>query len=241
MLRAELLKIRSLPPPRNALLFVIATILISCLIVGLVAPEGVATEWYHRAPEFASNLFGTIAAMVLGAWVMGVEFSSKTVRLAATVQPARTRLVATKFLAALGLLVTFAVAVAAFTYGAQLLMCSIGGADFPAEDALDSAVSYLLTSIFWGMFAFGLVLLLRSFAAGLIVSIVLAIGIDNALQLIPTVGKYTFGSATTSVANAVTGVGDTTLTVGIAVLTTLVWIAVVNLAGSVRFSTTDLK
>ncbi len=120
-------------------------------------------------------------------------------------------------------------------------MCSIGGIDFPSQKALDRAVAYTLISIFWGMFAFGLVLLLRSYTAGLIVSIVLAIGIDNALQLIPKVGKYTFGSATGSVANSITGDSEATLTVGIAVLTTLVWIAVVNLAGSVRFSTTDLK
>ncbi|MEI6446317.1 MAG: ABC transporter permease [Actinomycetes bacterium] len=241
MLKSELLKIRSLPTPRTALVFVLAAILAACVIVGLVAPEGNAVEWYHRAPDFAVNLVGTIAAMVLGAWVIGLEFSSKTVRLAATVQPARSRLIVTKFLVALGLLTAFAVAVTAVAYLAQLAMCSIGGIDFPSREALDSAVAYTLLSIFWGMFAFGLVLLLRSYTAGLIVSIVLAIGIDNALQLIPKVGKYTFGSATGSVANSITGDNEATLTIGIAVLATLTWIAVVNLAGSVRFSTTDLK
>ena len=107
-MRAELLKIRSLPTPRNTTLIVLATILIASVVVLIVSPEQ-GNEAYSRVPEAASNITVTIGAMVLGAWMIGLEFASKTIRLVATVQPNRLRFVFTKLVAAKLLLIAFAV------------------------------------------------------------------------------------------------------------------------------------
>jgi len=244
---AEIAKIRSLPTPRNALLVAIGLMVVASLIVLIVQPGGTAAdgsdyaEWYYGAPELAGQIGGSIAAMVLGAWVIGVEFASKTVRLAATVQPARLRFVATKLLVALGLLAAFAAVVLGVTMGLQALMSSIGGVSFPAGKAFDAALGSAVLSLLWGGFAFGLVLALRSYTAGLIAAIVLAIGVDNLLQLIPRVGDYTFGSATSVIFNAITDAPPGEIGTWTALATVAAWIVGITLAGTGRFVARDLK
>lgn len=240
MLRAELLKLRSMPTPRVTTAVVLGLMVLASVIVAIVAPGGDNAEWYYRAPELAASIGGTIGALVLGAWVVGVEFSSRTMRLAATVQPARTTLLAIKLATAVIVLVLWSVLVLGATMGLQALMSGIGGVTFPSGEAFDTALGSAVVSVLWGLFAFGLVLALKNYTAGLIAATVLVLGVDNILQLIPKVGDYTFGAATNSILNSFTG-EKMDLGITAAILASAAWIVGVGLLGTLRFTARDLK
>jgi len=240
MFAAELLKVRSMPAPRLALIITLALIVIGAVIVAVIAPEGGAATAYYEVPDLVAQIVVGIGAIVLGAWMFGLEFASKTLRLAATVQPSRPRLVLVKLASAALLLFAYLFVVMAITLLIEALMASVGAVAFPFGQQLDSALSSGVEALLWGVFAFGLALLFRSYTAGLVAALVLALGVDAGLQLIPTVGKYSLGSATSSVGDAITG-DAATLALGIALLAVVAWLAVVIGAGAARFITRDLK
>jgi ABC-type transport system involved in multi-copper enzyme maturation permease subunit len=240
MFAAELLKIRSMPAPRLALIITLALVVVGELIVVLIGPEGDAATAYYEVPELVAQIIVAIGAIVLGAWIFGLEFASKTLRLAATVQPSRPRLVLVKLGSAAGLLLAYVASVMAITLLIEAIMASVGSVAFPFGQQLDSAISGGVEALLWGVFAFGLALLFRSYTAGLVAALVLSLGVDAGLQLIPTVGKYSLGSATSSIGDAITG-GAATLALGVALLAAVAWLAVVIGAGAARFITRDLK
>jgi len=240
MFAAELLKIRSMPAPRLALIITLALVVVGELIVVLIGPEGDAATAYYEVPDLVAQIIVAIGAIVLGAWMFGLEFASKTLRLAATVQPSRLRLVLVKLGSAAGLLLAYVASVMAITLLIEAIMASVGSVAFPFGQQLDSAISGGVEALLWGVFAFGLALLFRSYTAGLVAALVLSLGVDAGLQQIPTVGKYSLGSATSSLGDAITG-GAATLALGVALLAVAVWLVVVIGAGAARFITRDLK
>ncbi len=240
MFAAELLKIRSMPAPRLALIITLALVVVGELIVVLIGTEAGAATAYYEVPDLVAQIIVAIGAIVLGAWMFGLEFASKTLRLAATVQPSRPRLVLVKLGSAAGLLLAYVASVMAITLLIEAIMSSVGSVSFPFGQQLDSAISGGVEALLWGVFAFGLALLFRSYTAGLVAALVLSLGVDAGLQQIPTVGKYSLGSATSSLGDAITG-GAATLALGVALLAVVAWLAVVIGAGAARFITRDLK
>jgi len=240
MFAAELLKVRSMPAPRLTLIITLALVVISAVIVVVIAPEGSASNAYYEVPDLVAQVIIAIGAIVLGAWMFGLEFSSKTLRLAATVQPSRQQLVLVKLLSAVLLLLAYVVGVMAITLLLEAILASVGSVAFPFGQQLDNALSAGVEALLWGVFAFGLALLFRSYTAGLVATLVLALGVDTGLQQIPTVGKYSLGSAASSVGDAITG-DAATLALGVALLAVAAWLIVVIGAGAARFITRDLK
>ena len=238
-MNAELLKIRFLPTPRNTTLAIVAIVAVACVITLLVGPDKGSEAW-QKAPETAGNVTVLIGAMVLGAWMIGVEFASSTVRLAATVQPDRLRLIWTKLVATKLLIVGFALVTLGVTFGASALMSSIGSSQFAASKTLQAYAGFFVVAVLWGLLAFGFALLLQSYTGGVVAVLVLALALDTALQLIPTVGDYTFGSATAAIAAAING-DPTDLDLWKAILTAGAWLLVVNGGATARFTARDLK
>jgi ABC-type transport system involved in multi-copper enzyme maturation permease subunit len=238
-MNAELLKVRFLPTPRNATLGIVAALIAACVITLLIGPDQGSSAW-HKAPETVGSLTVTIGAMVLGAWMIGLEFASNTVRLAATVQPDRLRLIFTKLVATKLLLFGFAVVTLGVTFAASALMSNIGASSFETSNTLETFAGNLITAVLWGLLAFGFALLVQSYTGGVVAVIVLALGLDSALQLIPTVGPYTFGAATASISNAITGEA-TDLKLWQAILAAAGWLLVIIGVASARFAKRDLK
>ena len=245
MFAAELMKIRSMPAPRLALIISVALVVVAAVIVAIVGPTGANASVYDDAPATAASIAVSVGAIVLGAWMIGLEFASKTMRLAATVQPSRLRLVSVKFACALLLVLLYTLVVLVMSLLIEALMASIGSVSFPFTTQLNDSISLLLQSLLWGAFAFALALLFRSYTAGLVGTLVFSLLVDPALQLIPTVGKYSFSSAATAIGNLTSGGSSLggeapTLALGVALITAAGWLVVVIGAGSARFITRDL-
>lgn len=239
MLRVELLKVRSLPTPRWVFIVTFLAVLVASALVIALKPSGADIEWYVDAPSLAAQILGPVGAIILGAWVAGLDFSSRTIRLAATVQPSRGRLLAAKLATALLLVVVFVIFAFGLAFGAAKGCTLYGDVPFEVEAQLRDFGGQALQAALWGMLAFCLALLLRSYVAGLVISLVLAIGVDFLLQQIPTVGRYTFGSATTSLADSI-ALKSAEFSVASAAAIVAAWLLALFLAGAVRFRRGDL-
>jgi len=239
MFASELLKVRSLPAPRIALLITVGLVVIGAVVVVIVGPAQGTSSAYYEVPAAIASIVVTVGAIVLGAWTFGLEFASKTLRLAATNQPSRARLVLVKVFSALALLSVYVILSLAITLAIEAVMASVGGVNLPFSAQLESMLSGGVEAIIWGLFAFGLALLFRSDTAGIVAALVLALGVDAGLQEIPTVGKYSLGSAISSIGDAIAG-DIATLALGVALVAVAAWLALVIGAGAARFITRDL-
>ena len=238
-MNVEFLKIRALPTPRNATLAIVATVIAACVITLLIGPDQGSSAW-HTAPETAGKITVVIGAMVLGAWLIGLEFASNTMRLAATVQPDRLRLILNKLVATKLLLVVFVLVTLGFTFAASAVMANIGGGKFELSSTLRGYGGYAIGAVLWGLLAFGLALLLQSYTGGIVAALVLSLGLDAALQLIPTVGDYTFGSALEAIRNICSG-DPAQLELWQAILAAAGWLLLIIGAASARLVKRDLK
>jgi ABC-2 type transport system permease protein len=239
MLRVELLKIRRLPTPRWVFLVTFLAVLVASAVVIGLKPSGADLNWYADGPTLAASIFGLVGAIILGAWVAGLDFASKTIRLTATMQPSRGRMLDAKLLAALLLVVVFVLFAFGLAFGAAKGCSYYGDAPFVVEAQLRDLGGQALQAALWGMLGFCFALLLRSYIAGLVITLVLAIGVDALLQLVPTVGRYTFGSATASLVDSI-ALSSSEFTVPQAAGITVAWLAVVFLLGAIRFRRGDL-
>ena len=238
-MKTELLKIRSLPTPRNTALGVVSAVVLACVITLIVGPDQGSNAW-HKAPDTAGKITVVIGAMVLGAWLIGLEFASNTMRLAATAQPDRVRLIFSKLAATKLLLVTYVLITLGITFAASALMANIGASRFDTSSNLRAYGGYAATAVLWGLLAFGFALLLQSYTGGVVAALVLSLGLDPALKLIPTVGDYTYGSALQSIQNLCSG-DPADLQLWQAILTAAGWLLVIIGLASVRFVKRDLK
>lgn len=239
MLRVELLKIRRLPTPRWVFIVTFLAVLVASAVVVGLKPTGSDASWFIDGPVLAGQIFGPVGAIILGAWVAGLDFASRTIRLSATMQPARGRLLAAKLVAALILVVVFVVFAFGLAFGAARLCALYGDIPFGTEAQLRDLGGQALQAVLWGMLGFCFALLLRSYIAGLVITLVLSIGVDALLQFIPTVGRYTFGSATTSIADSI-ALKSAEFPVGEAAGIAAAWLVVLFALGAIRFRRGDL-
>lgn len=239
MLRVELLKARRLPTPRWVFIVTFLAILVASAVVIGLKPTGRDVNWFVDAPGLAGQIMGPVGAIILGAWVAGLDFASRTMRLTATVQPARGRILAAKLTAAVILVVFFCAFAFGVAYGAARGCALYGDAPFDSPVQLRDFGGQALQAALWGLLGFCFALLLRSYIAGLVVTLVLAIGVDTLLQLIPTVGRYMFGSATTSLADSIAQ-RSAEFPVPEAAGIAAAWLVVLFVLGAIRFRRGDL-
>ena len=88
-------------------------------------------------------------------------------------------------------------------------------------------------------FAFGL--LTMSPGGGIAAGIVFLLVFDGFLSFIPGAQDYTYGQLTQDLSNGITGVGETTNGLAVALVGTILWCVVVITPGWIRFLRTDLK
>ncbi|MFM9139578.1 MAG: ABC transporter permease [Solirubrobacterales bacterium] len=239
MLRVELLKIRRLPTPRWVFIVTILAVAVASAVVIGLRPTGQDVNWYIDGPKLAGEIMGPVGAIILGAWVAGLDFASRTIRLSATVQPLRGRLLAAKLAAAVIIVVVFSAFAFGLAFGAAKGCTLYGDVPFPVEQQLRDLGGQALQAALWGLLGFCFALLLRSYIAGLVITLVLAIGVDSLLQLIPTVGRYTFGSATTSLADSIAQ-GSAEFAAPEAAGIAAGWRGVLFVLGAIRFRRGDL-
>lgn len=240
-MNAELLKLRSLPTPRWTLAAVVAAFISTMVVAAIIGPGDGATVFL-----LAVGLPTSIASIVLGAWMAGVEYGQGTIRRALTADPRRLRLVGAKVGVVLAVVTGLSVVP---TLAAAALLPALGSADdvsIPAGDALQEGVAYLVNNLIYSVVGFALALLTRSMAGGMALALAFGFVIDPTLSAIPSVGDYALGGA---VIEIVAAMGSETLSfaptaddpeLARAIPVAAAWVAVLLGAAVARFTRSDV-
>jgi hypothetical protein len=241
-MRAELLKIRSMPTP-----FWTGVAMLVCFLGGIAGCFiwGVGEE--NAVLDIAIGLPTMIGSLILGSWVAGVEFGQNTLRRVLSADPRRVRLVLVKLATVLVVVVTVTFVLMAVGY----VVYTAAGSGHPAEldsgESLRILAASLVSNVTYATAALALTLLTRSMAGGMTITFVFFFVLDGILSLIPKVGDYTLGIASNDIDLAIRqqseGLFETTATnsTSIAVIVLVGWLLAFIVAGIVRTTQTEVK
>lgn len=240
---AELRKLLALPTPRWTLAATLLAVAIAALVAALAGPGDGA----DLAPvQLGVGLATSVGAIVLGAWMVGVEYGQRTLRRALSADPSRARLV----LAKLGVvLATVAVVTLAVSAASAPLFSAIASAhdeSMPVVDSLQYGLAALVNNLVYATVAFALALITRSMAGGMSLALVFAFVIDSLMGSIPVVGEYALSTVTVQLMGAISGTAtlgveasdpDLLLAVGV----TAAWLVALLGVSVTRFMRTDVE
>ncbi len=199
-MRAEFLKLRSMPTPLWTAITLAAFFLIG-LAACLIWHVGEDNDALSAAIEFPL----LIASLVIGSWIAGVEFGQQTLRRVLSADPRRIRLVMVKL--AVVLIAVVGSTLLLMGLGTVLYGLASAGKEFTVDyDEIPAQTAAMLVSnASWAIAAFSLTLLTRSMAGGITLSFAFLFVIDSLASLLPKVGDYTLGIALTDVDLAIRG------------------------------------
>lgn len=234
---AELAKLRFLPTPRWILIVAAAFSLL--LAVGMVIDAPSDPQTYNDT-GLAGSAVSTVAALVLGVWIVGMEYGQGTMRRVVAATPARLSLLASKFAVLLGCVLLGTVAIIAFYWAVIATAAAVvHGVGISADELPDEIGAQLVFNLGIGVLSFSVALLTRSMAGGIATALIVSLVVDSAIGVIPGVGDYTFGKNLGDVGNAIRG--DDVELVGRAIAVTLGWMVALSVASWLFFARRDVK
>lgn len=240
---AELRKLLALPTPRWTLVATIAALAIAALVAALAGPGKGA----NMIPiQLGVGLATSVGAIVLGAWMMGVEYGSKTLRRALSADPSRPRLLLCKLGVVLGTVTLVTLVLTAVAAPVFSAIADAHGESMPVADTLQYGLAALFNNLIYATVAFTLALLTRSMAGGMALALVFAFVIDSLMGSIPVVGEYALSTVTVQLMGAISGTAtlgveasdpDLLLAVGV----TAAWLVALLGVSVTRFMRTDVE
>jgi ABC-2 type transport system permease protein len=239
---AELRKLLALPTPKWTLVGTIAAVAIAAIVAALAGPGKGA----DMAPvQLGVGLGTTVGAIILGAWMMGVEYGQRTIRRALSADPSRARLLLAKLGVVLGAVTIVTLAVSLISAPLFSAIASAHGESMPVGDSLAYGVAALFNNLIYATVAFALALVTRSMAGGMALALVFAFVIDSALSAIPVVGDYALSAAVVDLMGQISGlklngVGDSDPNVLRAIGVTICWLVALMGISVTRFTRTDV-
>lgn len=241
-MRAELLKIRSMPTPRWT-----AAALVVFLLGGLIATIIWGPGEENLVLDTAIGLPTSVASLVFGSWIAGVEFGQNTLRRVFGADPRRVRMVLVKL--AVLLLCVAGATVLLTALGALLYSLASSGHDRTIEfdGALRGAAAIGVFNLAWAVTAFSLTLMTRSMAGGTIISFAFLFVIDGLTSVIPTVGDYSLGIVLADIDLAIRGESEGIFAVtatndtAVAAVVLAGWLAAFLAAGAIRTKSSEVK
>jgi ABC-2 type transport system permease protein len=237
-MQAELLKLRVLPTPR--VLAGVGVLIAFLVAVGLAidAPADGAT--YRDSALAGATTVSSIGSIVLGVWIVGVEYGQGTMRRVVAATPARTSILAAKLTWLVTCVVLGTIALCALAWALAAAAGAINGTGVPFNDVTTQVAAALVGSLAYAIVAFAVALLTRSMAGGITITLVLALVVDTLLGAIPTVGDYTFGASISDVVGTIAGDADAEKW-GRGLAVTMAWLLALSAAGWLRFCRQDVK
>lgn len=234
---AELAKLRSLPTPRVTLFVSLAFVGFVFLVTLLSGTDKAAS--YVDGAESAAALGAGLGSIVIGVWMVGVEYGEGTLRRVLTADPRRISLLGAKL--AVGIAAVLALTIVSWTaaVAAMSLSAAINGVASPADELVGNAVAALFLNSVYALVGMGVALLTRSMAGGMTVMLALLFAVEVIVAAIPGIEKVSLLQATVEIGNAISGDEDDP-EVGRGILVTLAWVVVVTGAGMLRFLEEDV-
>ncbi|MEX1219583.1 MAG: hypothetical protein WEB05_04255 [Solirubrobacterales bacterium] len=197
-MRAELLKVRSMPTPLWCLLAVCF-----CALLGLAAVWNWGLGTDLLAFDVAIGFPLAIASIVFGAWIFGVEYGQNTLRRTLTADPRRLRLFFSKFIVAVVLVSLVTVLIHLIALPLYDLAADRHGQSVEIAEFRDLVLSKLVASLVYVIVGGALVLITGSMAGGVTAALLFIFVVDTVLSLVPEIGDYSLGVALSDVLIAI--------------------------------------
>jgi ABC-2 type transport system permease protein len=240
---AELRKLLALPTPRWTLFATVAAVAIAALVAALAGPG----KGEDMVPvQLGIGLATSVGAIVLGAWMMGVEYGQKTLRRALSADPSRPRLLLAKLGVVLGTVTVVTLVLSVVSAPLFSAIASSHGESMPVGDSIQYGLAALLNNLIYATVAFALALMTRSMAGGMALALVFAFVIDSLLSAIPVVGDYALSAAVLELMSEVggtnlEGISDSDPNILRALGVTLAWLTVLIGVSVARFTRSDIE
>jgi ABC-type transport system involved in multi-copper enzyme maturation permease subunit len=236
-MRAEIAKLRCLPTPRWIVITWFG--LAALFAVGIVIDDPAQPSEYADA-ALAGSLVSTISTLVLGVWIVGIEYGQGTMRRMVAATPARLALIGSKFAVMLACVVLGTIAVIVLYWlviaGSAAV---VRGVSIPADELPDEIAGQLVFNVGLAVLGFSVALITRSMAGGITTTLVIALVVDSAIGVIPAVGDYTFGANLGDVSSAARG--DDVELLGRAIAVSLAWLVALSAASWLVFDRRDVN
>ncbi|SOD73400.1 ABC-2 family transporter [Jatrophihabitans sp. GAS493] len=238
-MNAEIAKLRFLPTPR----LLAAGILAICIATGaglfIAAPTHASS--YVNASSVALEFAGSLPIIVLGVWIVAVEFASGTLQRTLTAQSNRSKVLVAKLSLVVLVALVLCVAAAATSGGLADLASSRAGVTVDRGDLARAMFGTVPTGVATVVVGFAFALLTRSMGGGIALAAAFVFVLDGLLGFVPGVGHLTFDSLTQDLSNHISDVGQTHHSAGVAILGIVVWLLVLLIPGWLLFVRGDLK
>lgn len=235
---AELAKLRALPTPRVTL-FVSLGFVALAFLVTLLSSTDKASAYVDGAAS-AATLGAGLGSIVIGVWIVGLEYGEKTLRRVLTSDPRRVSLLLSKL--GVGIAAVLALTIVTWIAAIALLSLSaaVNGVASPADELAGDAVAALFANSIYALVGAGVALITRSMAGGMTVMLALLFAVEVIVAVLPEINDVSLAQATNEIAHAIAGdEDDPELARG--VLVTLAWVVVVTGAGVLRFLEDDVE
>lgn len=229
-MNAELVKIRALPTPRWTAVFCLVSLTTAVVVSAFT---GIGED--DAALGLGASLPTLLAAILLGAWIVGLEYGQRTMARSLSADPRRVPLVVAKLAAAA--LVAQVLTAAVYAIAAMAFPLLAEGS--PSTTAImRSGLSAVVGSVFAVALGVSLGLISRSMAGAITAALVLVFVIEGPLSAVPHVGDLTFFSGLSDVDDVLAGTaGVATLLSGALIVGG--WLALLLGSGLARFARTD--
>ncbi len=201
MTRAEIYKLRTHRTP---------WVCAAALLVGVLMPS-IALIWYTPADTAAYSsayldtydVLSVLLGIIFGGWLLGTEYRQGTLKRLLAGEPRRMRVLAVKgAVGAAALSAVLAVAAVVGWAAARL----VGSAhDVTVAWQGRSLLAAALTGLVAATIAYSFSAITRSDSFAMVGALALALVLEPLLSLVPTVGKYTLGTALDHMYQSVSG------------------------------------
>ena len=239
---AELRKLLALPTPRWTLVATVFGAIVALVVAALAGPG----DGKDMMPvQLGVGLATSVGAIVLGAWMIGVEYGQRTLRRALSADPSRARLVLAKLGVALGAVTVVTLLISVITAPVFSAIASSHNESMSVADQLQYGLAALVNNLIYATVAFALALITRSMAGGMALALVFAFVIDSLMSAIPTVGDYALATGVVGLMTEISGIdiggmddGGPTLLLAVGI--TAAWLAAMLAISVTRFMRTDV-
>ena len=238
-MNAEIAKMRFLPTPRLLAAGMLAICVVTGAVLFVVSPRH--TDTYVNSSSVALNFAVSLPTIVLGVWIVAVEFASGTLQRTLTAESNRSRVLAAKLALVVVVGLVLCLAAAATSGGLADLATSRAGLSIERGDLARAMFGVVPTGVASVVIGFAFALLTRSMGGGIALAAAFVFVLDGVLGFIPGIEHLTFDTLTTDLTNHISGVGGTYHSAGAAVLGVVVWLLILLIPGWIMFLRGDLK
>ncbi|HEY6015744.1 MAG TPA: ABC transporter permease subunit, partial [Gaiellaceae bacterium] len=193
-LLAELRKMRSTRTNLGLLAGMVALVLLTVLLNGLIGKEAELADLTNQFTVLSAGTSAALFAALIGVMAITSEFRHGTIRPTFVVTPHRSRVLAAKVIASVLMGLLFGIAAIGISFGLGYAILSGRGISFELAtgDVLWLVLGTPVLTAAWAALGVGFGALVRNQVLAVIGLVVWALVVDNLLRgLVPAVGGYT--------------------------------------------------